>query len=45
VVEKKKSILTMVVVIFGGGFVPFDGDDVILVMSLFMGVKFCCGSF
>jgi len=34
----------MKVVIFGGGFVPFDGDDVILEMSLFIGVKFCGGS-
>ena len=28
----------------GGGFVLFDGDDVILVTNLFMNINFFCGS-
>lgn len=39
--KKKKSLFTMVVVILDGGFIPFDGDDVIVVMIFVMGVEFC----
>lgn len=35
----------LVIVIFGGGFVPFDDDDMILVLSLFIRVNFSCRSF